>query len=109
MVETAEYVQEGTEKIKNLTKELMQKGLTKKQTKSIKNTIASLDSRLKKRQEAEKYKKRISELEFLLKEVTEMIIENCDGCSCSTKIMARSNEIFMQDFPAYKRVCTHPQ
>ena len=49
LIETTEYVHDGLEKIQNLTEELKKKGLTKKQKKSIKNTIASLDSRLKKR------------------------------------------------------------
>ena len=49
LIETGEYVHDGLEKIQNLTEELKKKGLTKKQKKSIKNTIASLDSRLKKR------------------------------------------------------------
>ena len=59
----------------------------------MRNKISALESRLQKRQENDGLKSKVKELEFLLENLTEMIIDNCGRCECTQKLIKKGGEI----------------
>jgi uncharacterized cysteine cluster protein YcgN (CxxCxxCC family) len=52
-----------------------------------------LESRLQKRQENDGLKNKVKELEYLLENLTEMIVDNCGRCQCTSKLIKKGGEI----------------
>jgi hypothetical protein len=52
-----------------------------------------LESRLQKRQENDGLKTKVKELEYLLENLTEMIVDNCGRCQCTPKLIKKGGEL----------------